>query len=74
MSPAVSTERKKWQLTEKTKGGLGGNWTHISYYHTRSEAEKQATRARKDYSAIAKRLKKRGIKFTSTVSVSRRKK
>jgi len=72
--PAVSTKRKNWQLTEKTKGGLGGNWTHVSYYHTRSEAEKKASQARKDYREITKRLKKRDIKFTWTVNVSRRKK
>lgn len=72
--PAVSTKRKKWQLTERTKGGLGGNWVHISYYHTRAEAEKQATKVRKEYRDMAKRLKKRGIKFTSMVNVSRRKK
>jgi len=70
----VSTKRKNWQLTEKTKGGLGGNWTHISYYLTRDEAEKKASQARKDYSVIKKKLGKRGIKFTAKVNVSRRKK
>jgi len=68
----LRTVRRPWQLVETTKGGMGGNWSHTSYFHYKADADAKAKKARNDLAGTKRSLARRHIKFTYSVKVEKR--